>query len=210
MQLVAENLILERGGRNVVDGLSLRLDSGAALVLTGPNGSGKSTLLRALAGYLRPASGSVRISGAGDDREPSEVCHFVGHLDGIKTHLTAAENLSFWATYLGGSMDLAARVEGALQRFALDPLADIPAGYLSAGQKRRLALARLVAAERPLWLLDEPTVSLDASSVEVLIAAINAHLAAGGMAVIATHVPMALVPVQQIRLGPAVQAEAQP
>lgn len=210
MQLVAENLVLERGGRNVVDGLSLRLDSGAALVLTGPNGSGKSTLLRALAGYLRPASGSVRISGAGDDREPSEVCHFVGHLDGIKTHLTAAENLSFWATYLGGSMDLAARVEGALQRFALDPLADIPAGYLSAGQKRRLALARLVAAERPLWLLDEPTVSLDASSVEVLIAAINAHLAAGGMAVIATHVPMALVPVQQIRLGPAVQAEAQP
>lgn len=210
MQLVAENLILERGGRNVVDGLSLRLDSGAALVLTGPNGSGKSTLLRALAGYLRPASGSVRISGAGDDREPSEVCHFVGHLDGIKTHLTAAENLSFWATYLGGSMDLAARVEGALQRFALDALADIPAGYLSAGQKRRLALARLVAAERPLWLLDEPTVSLDASSVEVLIAAINAHLAAGGMAVIATHVPMALVPVQQIRLGPAVQAEAQP
>jgi heme exporter protein A len=210
VQLVAENLVLERGGRNVVDGLSLRLDSGAALVLTGPNGSGKSTLLRALAGYLRPASGSVRISGAGDDREPSEVCHFVGHLDGIKTHLTAAENLSFWATYLGGSMDLAARVEGALQRFALDPLADIPAGYLSAGQKRRLALARLVAAERPLWLLDEPTVSLDASSVEVLIAAINAHLAAGGMAVIATHVPMALVPVQQIRLGPAVQAEAQP
>ena len=210
MQLVAENLILERGGRNVVDGLSLRLDSGAALVLTGPNGSGKSTLLRALAGYLRPASGSVRISSAGDDREPSEVCHFVGHLDGIKTHLTAAENLSFWATYLGGSIDLAARVEGALQRFALDALADIPAGYLSAGQKRRLALARLVVAERPLWLLDEPTVSLDASSVEVLIAAINAHLAAGGMAVIATHVPMALVPVQQIRLGPAVQAEAQP
>ena len=161
MQLVAENLVLERGGRNVVDGLSLRLEGGAALVLTGPNGSGKSTLLRSLAGYLRPASGSVRIIGAGDDRETSEVCHFVGHLDGIKTHLTAAENLAFWATYLGGSADLAARVEAALQRFALDALADIPAGYLSAGQKRRLALARLVAAERPLWLLDEPTVSLD-------------------------------------------------
>lgn len=209
MQLVAENLVLERGGRNVVDGLSLRLEGGAALVLTGPNGSGKSTLLRSLAGYLRPASGSVRITGAGDDHEPSEVCHFVGHLDGIKTHLTAAENVAFWATYLGGSIDLTVRVEVALQRFALDALADIPAGYLSAGQKRRLALARLVAAERPLWLLDEPTVSLDAASVEVLIAAINAHLAAGGMAVIATHVPMALVPMQQIRLGPAVQAEAQ-
>jgi heme exporter protein A len=210
VQLVAENLVLERGGRNVVDGLSLRLESGAALVLTGPNGSGKSTLLRSLAGYLRPASGSVRIVGAGDDREASEVCHFVGHLDGIKTHLTAAENLAFWATYLGGPADLAARVEAALQLFALDTLADIPAGYLSAGQKRRLALARLVAAERPLWLLDEPTVSLDTSSIEVLITAINAHLAAGGMAVIATHVPLALAPMQQIRLGQVAQAEAQP
>ena len=171
MQLVAENLVLERGGRNVVDGLSLRLERGAALVLTGPNGSGKSTLLRALAGYLRPAAGSVRITGAGEDREASEVCHFVGHLDGIKTHLTAAENLSFWATYLGGQANVATRVEAALQAFALDALADIPAGYLSAGQKRRLALARLSAAERPLWLLDEPTVSLDAASVEVLVAA---------------------------------------
>ena len=210
MQLVAENLVLERGGRNVVDGLSLRLDSGAALVLTGPNGSGKSTLLRALAGYLRPSSGSVRVTGAGEDREPSEVCHFVGHLDGIKTHLTAAENLTFWATYLGGPANVAARVEAALQEFALDALADIPAGYLSAGQKRRLALARLAAAQRPLWLLDEPTVSLDAASVEVLVAAINAHLKSGGLAVIATHVPMALAPMQQIRLGRAITAEARP
>jgi heme exporter protein A len=203
VQLVAENLVLERGGRNVVDGLSLRLERGAALVLTGPNGSGKSTLLRALAGYLRPAAGSVRIAGAGEDRETSEVCHFVGHLDGIKTHLTAAENLSFWATYLGGQAHVAHRVEAALQAFALDALADIPAGYLSAGQKRRLALARLSAAERPLWLLDEPTVSLDAASVELLVAAVNAHLKAGGLAVIATHVPMALAPMQQISLGRA-------
>jgi len=210
VQLVAENLVLERGGRNVVDGLSLRLEPGAALVLTGPNGSGKSTLLRALAGYLRPAAGSVRITGAGEDREASEVCHFVGHLDGIKSHLTAAENLAFWATYLGGQADVAARVEAALRAFALDALADIPAGYLSAGQKRRLALARLTVAERPLWLLDEPTVSLDAASVEVLVAAINAHLKSGGMAVIATHVPMALAPMQQLRLGRAVTAEAQP
>jgi len=210
VQLVAENLVLERGGRNVVDGLSLRLEGGAALVLTGPNGSGKSTLLRALAGYLRPRSGSVRIIGTGEDREVGEVCHFVGHHDGIKTHLTAAENLAFWAAYLGGPADLSARVEAALQRFALEALADIPAGYLSAGQKRRLALARLVAAERPLWLLDEPTVSLDTSSIDVLIAAINGHLATGGMAVIATHAPLALAPMQQIRLGQGVQAEAQP
>jgi heme exporter protein A len=209
VQLVAENLILERGGRNVVDGLSLRLDGGAALVLTGPNGSGKSTLLRALAGYLRPSAGSVRVTGA-EDREPSEVCHFVGHLDGLKTHLTAAENLTFWATYLGGSENLAPRVEAALQRFALDALGDIPAGYLSAGQKRRLALARLNVAQRPLWLLDEPTVSLDVASVEVLVAAINAHLKGGGMAVIATHVPMALEPMQSIRLGRVAPVEALP
>jgi heme exporter protein A len=210
VQLVAENLVLERGGRTVADGLSLRLEPGAALVLTGPNGSGKSTLLRALAGYLRPAAGNVRITGAGEDREASEVCHFVGHLDGIKSHLTAAENLAFWAAYLGGPADVPPRVDAALRAFALDALADIPAGYLSAGQKRRLALARLSAAERPLWLLDEPTVSLDAASVEVLVAAINAHLKSGGMAVIATHVPMALAPMQQIRLGRAATAAAQP
>jgi heme exporter protein A len=207
VQLIAENLVLERGGRPVVSGVSLRLEAGAALILTGPNGSGKSTLLRALAGYLRPTSGSVRVIGAQDDREVAEICHFVGHLDGIKTHLTAAENLTFWATYLAGPADaassVAARVEAALRRFALDALADIPAGYLSAGQKRRLGLARLVVAGRPLWLLDEPTVSLDAASAEVLVATINAHLEGGGMAVIATHVPMALQPAQTLRLGHA-------
>ncbi|KAB2944145.1 MAG: heme ABC exporter ATP-binding protein CcmA [Hyphomicrobium sp.] len=205
MQLVAENLTLERGGRPVVSRLSFRLGAGAALILTGPNGSGKSTLLRALAGYLRPAAGSVRVTGLGEDREISELCHFVGHLDGIKTHLTAAENLAFWATYLASAADtvrdVGARVETALQRFALDALADIPAGYLSAGQKRRLALGRLAVAARPLWLLDEPTVSLDAASGEVLIGAINAHLQSGGMAVIATHVPLALEPAETIRLG---------
>jgi len=214
VQLVAENLTLERGGRNVVEGLSFRLDAGSALVLTGANGSGKSTLLRALAGFLRPAAGSVRVIGASDDPEAAEACHFVGHLDGLKTHLTAAENRAFWAVYLGGPPDAALgvpeRVEAALKRFALDALADIPAGYLSAGQKRRLALARVAVAARPLWLLDEPTVSLDAASGEVLVAAINAHLKSGGMAVIATHVPMALEPVQAIRLGRAEPAKGQP
>jgi heme exporter protein A len=211
VQLVAENLTLERGGRPVVSGLSFRLDASSALVLTGPNGSGKSTLLRAVAGYLRPAAGSVRVTGAGPEREAGEVCHFVGHLDGIKTHLTAAENLAFWAAYLAGDADaatpLAARVEAALERFALDALADIPAGYLSAGQKRRLALARLAIAARPLWLLDEPTVSLDAPSGAVLVDAINMHLHSGGMAIVATHVAMALAPAQTLRLG-RVEAEA--
>lgn len=214
MQLVAENLTLERGGRKVANAISFTLGRGTALMLTGPNGSGKSTLLRALAGYLRPASGAVSLSGAkagaaggGESRDVSEVCHFVGHLDGIKTHLTAAENLAFWATYLAGQDDAAKsareRVEDALEQFALGVLADIPAGYLSAGQKRRLALARLAVAYRPLWILDEPTVSLDAASAGVLIDAINAHLKSGGMAVIATHLPMEISPVEAIRLGRA-------
>ncbi len=185
----------------MVSGLSLRVDAGSAIVLTGANGSGKSTLLRALAGYLKPTTGNVRVVGAGEDVEPGEVCHFVGHLDGIKTHLTAAENLAFSAVYLGGGDNVGSRVEQALAQFSLDALADIPAGYLSAGQKRRLGLARLAVAPRPLWLLDEPTVSLDAASVEVLVAAINAHLTSGGLAVIATHVPMALAAAQSIRLG---------
>ena len=114
---------------------------------------------------------------------------------------TVRENLAFWAVYLGGGDDLGSRVEHALAQFSLDALADIPAGYLSAGQKRRLGLARLLVAPRPLWLLDEPTVSLDAASVEMLAATINVHLKSGGMAVIATHVPMALEAAQSIRLG---------
>jgi heme exporter protein A len=188
---------LSRGGRVIVEGLSFRLDAGQALVLTGPNGSGKTTLLRALAGFLRPASGTVRVGGAEEGREPGELSHFVGHLDGIKAHLTVEENLAFWAAYLDGGGD----VEAALDRFALTGLADIPAGYLSAGQKRRLGLARLAAAERPIWLLDEPTVSLDTASVALLVTAIEAHVAKGGLAVIATHVPVGLARAEEIRLG---------
>jgi heme exporter protein A len=212
VQLVAEKLVLERGSRKVANDVSFTVASGEALLLTGPNGSGKSTLLRALAGYLRPASGAVRLLGAGslsdaagESCDVAEVCHFVGHLDGIKTHLTAAENLNFWAKYLAGAADAGrdadTRVNTALEKFALDALADIPAGYLSAGQKRRLGLARLAVAARPLWLLDEPTVSLDAASVKVLVAAINGHLEGGGIAVIATHVPMELQSVKSIQLG---------
>jgi len=156
--------------------------------------------LRALAGFLAPAAGTIAVSKAGDAREGSELVHFVGHLDGIKSHLTVRENLAFWADYLGGE---SARLDAALEGFGLGGLADIPAGYLSAGQKRRLGLARLAAARRPLWLLDEPTVSLDAASVARLIAAIDAHVASGGIAVVATHVPLQLARAREIRLGSA-------
>ncbi len=205
MQLVAENLVLDRGGRTVVSGLSFKLANGEALLLTGPNGSGKTTLLRALAGFLPPASGAILLEGAPPERERAELVHFVGHLDGLKSHLTVAENLAFWGAFLdeeGGGAH-GERVAAALDRFELAGLADIPAGYLSAGQKRRLALARLGVAERPIWLLDEPTVSLDTASVALLIKAIAEHVAGGGLAAIATHTPMALKRTREIRLGAA-------
>ncbi len=204
MQLIAENLILSRGGRTIFNGVSLSVDAGEALVLTGPNGSGKTTLLRALAGFLRPDGGTITVSGD-EEREPAELSHFVGHLEGVKAHLTVRENLTFWADYLegAGTVDVGA----ALKRFALAGLEDIPAGYLSAGQKRRLALARIIVAKRPIWLLDEPTVSLDAASVALLMMAIEEHLASGGLAVIATHVSLGLANERSMPIGD-VRAEA--
>jgi heme exporter protein A len=201
VQLVAEKLILCRGGRTLVDGLSFRLKAGEALLLTGANGAGKTTLLRALAGFIAPTEGSVRLEGAGEDDERPEHLHFVGHLHGIKAHLSVAENLAFWAGYLSEKSSIRASLGAALDRFGLGGLDDIPAGYLSAGQKRRLALARLAVAKRPLWLLDEPTVSLDASAVDRLIAAINEHIAGGGLAVVATHAALKLDSVREMRLG---------
>lgn len=200
MQLIAENLILSRASRVIVPDLSFRLQDGEALVLTGRNGSGKTTLLRALAGFLSPTAGSVRVEGGAEGRESGECAHFVGHLDGLKAHLTVGENLRFWAEYLGDEASQGRNV-AALEQFSLVPLADIPAGYLSAGQRRRLALARIVAAPRPIWLLDEPTVSLDTASIALLQDAIKAHLAGGGLAVIATHVAMGLDGAKELRLG---------
>jgi heme exporter protein A len=202
--LVVENLVLSRGGRTVIDGLSFRLKDGEALLLTGANGAGKTTLLRALAGFLQPASGEIRVENEDSDFELGERCHYVGHLEGIKPHLTVSENLLFWAAYLGCEtlLSLGDRAAIALSQFGLAPLADIPAGYLSAGQKRRLALARLAAVHRPLWLLDEPAVSLDAASVGLLIDAVKAHRADGGLTIVATHMPLAFENAKEVRLGP--------
>jgi heme exporter protein A len=194
---------LSRGGRVIVDRLSFKLEGGEALMLTGPNGSGKTTLLRALAGFLAPTGGTICLE-AEENREGSELVHFVGHLDGIKAQLTVKENLDFWSAYLdgGGGRDRGASIHAALERFGLEELADIPAGYLSAGQKRRLGLARLAVAQRPLWLLDEPTAPLDAASVARLVAAIDEHVTNGGIAVVTTHVPVPLARFREIRLGP--------
>lgn len=202
MQLVASNLRILRGGRLVIEDLSFALGSGEALVLSGPNGSGKSTLLRCLAGLVPRDAGSMSLDPPSDEAGIGEQCHLIAHKDAVKSALTVSENARFWASYLGGGE---ASVHPALERFALDSLSDVPAAYLSAGQRRRLGLTRLLLAKRPLWLLDEPTVSLDAASAASLGDLIRDHLADGGLVVVATHIPLELGDsrVRQLRLGPA-------
>ena len=215
MRLIATDLQIRRGTRLVIAGLSFQAGPGEALLLTGPNGAGKTTLLRAIAGFLALEGGKIGFeSEAGtvdddDDGEIGENAHYVGHANGIKGNLTAGENLRFWCDYLGGSQsrgEQTDRVLGALERMRLLSLEDIPAAYLSAGQKRRLGLARLLVADRPLWLLDEPTVSLDAASVSLLAEIVDAHVAAGGLALAATHIPLGLDCTRELRLGSATTA----
>lgn len=202
---------MPRGGRRIIEGLSFELGAGEALLLTGRNGSGKTTLIRTIAGYLSLQSGSITLAGEGGELEVVSSAHYVGHLDANKASLTVLENLAFWRAYLApeasGGDDAIWR---ALEAFEIDALADIPAGYLSAGQKRRLGLARLLVADRPLWLLDEPTVSLDTQSTALLAGIIGRHVAAGGLVVAATHLPLGLDGARELRLGraPADAAES--
>jgi heme exporter protein A len=189
-ELSLENIALERGERRIAEGISARVAGGAALLLHGPNGSGKSTLLRVLAGLLPPAEGAITWNGAdvARDREAHRArLSYLGHQDALKAGLTALENLQFWARFNG-----AGDADAALRVFGLGRLADRPARLLSAGQKRRLALSRLALADAPLWLLDEPVTALDAEAREAFIALLDRHLAAGGLAVIATHEPLAV------------------
>jgi heme exporter protein A len=180
--LAADDISCQRGGRVLFERLSFVIGRGEALLVTGPNGSGKTSLLRMIAGLLPLHAG--RIEGPGGDVPLPELCHYVGHLNAIKSALSLRENIEFWVDFLAGkSFDL----DDMLSRFGLSGLAGLPAGLLSAGQKRKLALLRLFAAKRPIWLLDEPSVSLDAQSVKVLGKAIASHLADGGIAVVASH-----------------------
>jgi heme exporter protein A len=180
-------LVCRRGERLVLSGLSFRLRAGAALLLTGPNGAGKSSLLRLMAGLLAPAGGQLTWNGtaiAADPEAHRGRLAFLGHRDAVKPGLGVAENLAVWAALRGAP---AAAVERALEAFGLEALAELPARYLSAGQRRRLALARLLLVPRALWLLDEPQAGLDSAAIAALEAQIKTHLANGGLAVIATH-----------------------
>ncbi|HWK97840.1 MAG TPA: heme ABC exporter ATP-binding protein CcmA [Pseudolabrys sp.] len=201
MKLICDSLASERGGRQVFAGVNFTVSAGEALVVTGRNGAGKSTLLRVIAGLLRAAEGKVELAGLADEASLPEQAHYLGHLDAAKPSLTVRENLTFWADFLGASEQ--ARIDSALEAVELDTLADLPAAYLSAGQKRRLSIARLLAVKRPVWLLDEPTSALDAQSQDRLAAFMREHLAGGGMIIAATHGPVGLDAPRELKMGAA-------
>lgn len=189
MTLAVSNLACQRGGRTIFSQISLEIKPGEAVVLRGPNGAGKSTLLRVLAGLIPAQSGTVSLNGIPFEKRDDfqEQITYAGHLDAIKPQLTVAENLHFWAELFGSKV-----FDKTMADFRLDEIADRPAHSCSAGQKRRLGLARIAVTSRPLWLLDEPTVSLDVETTSRFAATIDSHCAAGGMAFIATHIDLGL------------------
>jgi heme exporter protein A len=196
MRLWAAGLSCVRSGREVFAGLEFAVDAGEALLVLGPNGAGKSSLLRLIAGLVRPATGRLALDHGDAELTLPEQAHYLGHQDAVKPSLTVAENLGFWSRFLGGAGDA-----GALVAVGLDRLADLPAAFLSAGQRRRLSIARLIAAPRPIWLLDEPTSALDSASQERLTGIMRDHRAGGGIIVAATHGPIGLDGAKELRLG---------
>lgn len=199
MRLIAENLGGERGGDTVFANIGFALEDGEALVVTGPNGSGKSTLLRVVAGLLPAAEGGVRVEGGGETwPTPSAACHYVGHLNAMKTALTVNENLEFWRRFAG---EPARGIAEALEEVELGHIGHLPFGYLSTGQKRRAALARLLVSHRPVWLLDEPTAGLDKASEARLAEMMAQHLGEGGIIVAATHLPLGLEGARTLEMG---------
>ncbi|MCB1435760.1 MAG: heme ABC exporter ATP-binding protein CcmA [Rhodobiaceae bacterium] len=196
MRLSGEDLACERGGRMLFSGLSFTLEAGQGMLIEGPNGSGKTTLIRAIAGLGRFARGHIALSGGVAGVELDEQAHYVGHADAVKPQLSVTENLAFWAGYLGGG-----DIGRALDAFGLHPIADLPAQVLSAGQRRKLALSRLALVPRLLWLLDEPSVSLDRAAQQTLAGLMAAHVAGGGLLMASTHMDLGTVFSKNLRLG---------
>jgi heme exporter protein A len=203
MRLDAGNISARRGEDLLFKDISFSVGAGQALILTGRNGTGKSTLLRVVAGLLRPETG--RITWVSESAEKgmraAEACHYLGHRNAMKSELTVSENLSFWKDFLG---DFEGRkglpVGEAAEAVGLGSIAHLPFGYLSAGQQRRMAFAKLLVAWRPVWILDEPTAALDVSAEAVFTALIKEHLASGGIVLAATHQPLGLENAQELRM----------
>ena len=200
MRISASKLGCVRGSREIFRNVNFNVSSGEALAVLGPNGAGKSSLLRLIAGLLPTASGRIDLEGGEPELTVPEQAHYVGHQDALKPSLSVAENLTFWARYLGNGLT---GVTDGLEAVGLAPIRDLPAGYLSAGQRRRLSLARLVAVRRPIWLLDEAAAALDQAAQVRLIDLMRTHLAGGGLILAATHAPLGLEAVQELRLGAA-------
>jgi heme exporter protein A len=224
MQLVGSDLICVRGGRQVFAGISFAVRAGETLVISGPNGAGKTSLLRMVAGLLRIEAGHIELVGGEPDRTIAEQTHFLGYQDALKPSLSVAENLRFWTRYLGeggtaghvhmssspsagsgtahAERDEPKAVVLALEALGLEELADLPAGYLSAGQRRRLSIARLLAIKRPIWLLDEPTAALDTAAQARLAELMQMHVSGGGLILAATHGPLGIDADHELGLAP--------
>ena len=197
MRLSGRGLRCVRGGRELFAGLDFDADTGEALAIVGPNGAGKTSLLRGIAGLLAMEGGTIALDGGDAELTLAEQAHYLGHDDAMKPALTVTENLTFWADFLDGTPADPAECIAAV---GLSHAAALPAGFLSAGQRRRLSIARLLAVHRPIWLLDEPTAALDMSSQRVFAGLMAAHLARGGMIIAATHAPLG-IEARELRIG---------
>ncbi|HZC97230.1 MAG TPA: heme ABC exporter ATP-binding protein CcmA [Bradyrhizobium sp.] len=199
MRLWGRQINCARGGREVFSGLDFEAASGQALAVIGPNGSGKTSLLRLIAGLLVPSGGSIDLEGGETELTLPEQSHYLGHRDALKPALSVAENLSFWRDFLGGD---AADASQCLAAVGLNHAAHLPAAYLSAGQRRRLSIGRLLAVRRAVWLLDEPTSALDAAGQSLFAGLMRDHLGRGGIVIAATHAPLG-IETRELRMGEA-------